>query len=111
MMLSICGAREYSSESLGLQGDQTSQSCRKSTLIFIGRTDAKAEALILWPPDGGANSLEKTMMLGKFECRRRGCQEMRWLDSIIDSVDTKQTMVESGGQRSLAVHEGANNQT
>ena len=32
--------------------------------------------------------MEKTLMLGKFEHRRRrGCQEMRWLDSIIDSVD------------------------
>ena len=36
-------------ESLGQQGDQASQSYRKSTLIFIGRTDA--EAPILWPPD------------------------------------------------------------
>ena len=34
-----------------------------------------------------ANSLEKTMMLGKIEDRRRGRQRMRWLDSITDSVD------------------------
>ena len=34
-----------------------------------------------------ANSLEKTLMLGKIEGRRkRGQQRMRWLDSIIDSV-------------------------
>ena len=33
------------------------------------------------------DSLEKTLMLGKIECRRRGRQRMRWLDSIIDSVD------------------------
>ena len=32
--------------------------------------------------------LEKTLMLGKIEGRRRrGCQRMRWLDGIIDSVD------------------------
>ena len=35
-----------------------------------------------------ANSLEKTLMLGKTEGRRRrGQQRMRWLDGIIDSVD------------------------
>ena len=36
----------------------------------------------------GADSLEKTLMLGKTEGkRRRGQQRMRWLDGIIDSVD------------------------
>ena len=35
-----------------------------------------------------ANSLEKTLMLGKIEGRRRkGWQRMRWLDSITDSMD------------------------
>ena len=35
-----------------------------------------------------ADSLEKTLMLGKIEGRRRrGRQRMRWLDGIIDSVD------------------------
>ena len=34
-----------------MQGDQTSQSWRKSPWIFIGRTDAEAVAPILWPPD------------------------------------------------------------
>ena len=34
------------------------------------------------------DSLEKTLMLGKIEGRRRiGCQRMRWLDGITDSVD------------------------
>ena len=33
-----------------------------------------------------ANSLEKTLMLGKIEGRRRGCQRMRWLDGITDSM-------------------------
>ena len=35
-----------------------------------------------------ANSLEKTLMLGKIE-GRRGRQRMRWLDSIIDSMDMR----------------------
>ena len=57
--------------------------------IFVGRTDAEAETSILWPPDMlRANSLEKTLMLGKIEGRRRrGWQRMRWLDGITDSMD------------------------
>ena len=52
--------------------------------IFPGRTDA--EAPILWPHD--ANSLEKTLMLGKIEDRRRrGLQRLRWLVDITDSMD------------------------
>ena len=34
-----------------------------------------------------ANSLEKTLMLGKIESRRRGRQRMRWLDGILDLMD------------------------
>ena len=34
------------------------------------------------------DSFEKTLMLGKMESRRRrGCQRMRWLDGITDSMD------------------------
>ena len=52
--------------------------------MFIGRTDAEAETPILWPPD----SLEKTLILGKTEGRkRRGLQRMRWLDGITNSMD------------------------
>ena len=40
--------------------------------IFFGRTDVEAETPILWPPD----SLEKTLMLGKIEGRRRRLGEM-----------------------------------
>ena len=35
-----------------------------------------------------ADPLERTLMLGKIEGRRRGQQRMRWLDGITDSVDT-----------------------
>ena len=34
-----------------------------------------------------ADSLEKTLMLGKIEGKRRGRQRMRWLDGITDSKD------------------------
>ena len=33
------------------------------------------------------DSLEKTLMLGKIEGRRRGRQRMRWMDGITDSMD------------------------
>ena len=56
--------------------------------IVIRKKDAKADVTILWPPDVKANSLEKILMLGKIEGRRRkGWQRMRWLDGIIDSMD------------------------
>ena len=57
--------------------------------IFIERTDAEAEAPILWPPDEKTIwPLEKTLMLGKIKGRRRrGWQRMRWLNDITDSMD------------------------
>ena len=56
--------------------------------MFTGRTDVEAETPILWPPDVRADSLEKTLKLGKIEGRRRrGRQRMRWLDGVIDSMD------------------------
>ena len=58
------------------------------SLVFIGRTDAKAETPVLWPPLGRVDSLEKTLMLGgNGSRRRRGRQRMRWLDGITDSMD------------------------
>ena len=55
--------------------------------IFIGRNDAEAETPILWPPDERTDSLEKTLILGKIEGRRRrGQQRMRWLNGITDSL-------------------------
>ena len=54
--------------------------------IFIGKTHTEAEALILWPLDA-KNWMEKSLMLGKIECRRRrGWQRMRWLDAITESM-------------------------
>ena len=57
--------------------------------VFIGRTDVEAETPILWPPDAKkTDSLEKTLMLGKIESRRRsGRQRIRWLAGIIDLMN------------------------
>ena len=60
--------------------------------IFTGRTDA--EAPILWPPEQRADSLEKTLMRGKIEGRRRrGRQRMRWLEGIINTMDMRLSQI------------------
>ena len=56
--------------------------------VFIGRTVAKAETPILWPPHAKSYSLGKTLMLGGSGGKRRsGQQRMRWLDGITNSID------------------------
>ena len=58
--------------------------------MFIGRTDAKAEAPLLWPPDAKSQLTGKDLMLGKIEGRgRRGRQRIRWLGDIADLMDMK----------------------
>ena len=54
--------------------------------VFIGRTDVEAE--YFGHLMRRADSLEKTLILGKIEGRRRrGQQRMRWLGGITDSMD------------------------
>ena len=55
--------------------------------IFIGRTDAEAEAPILWPPDAKKWLIGKDPELGKTEGRRRKWQRLKQLDSITNSMD------------------------
>ena len=62
-----------------------------------------------------ANSLEKTLMLGKIEGKRRELQKMRWLDSVTDSMDMSmsklQETVKNRGDWHAAVHGVTKSQT
>ena len=63
-----------------------------------------------------ADTLEKTLMLGKIEGkRRRGWQRMRWLDSITDSMDMNlsklQEILKDRGAWRDVVHEVPKSQT
>ena len=49
---------------------------------FFGRTDAEAEAPVLWLPDANSQSFPRLKEGGE-----GGRQRMRWLDGIIDSMD------------------------
>ena len=77
--------------------------------IFIGKTVAEAEA-------PKTDSLEKTLMLGEIEGkRRRGQQKMRWLDGITNSADLSlsklQEIVEVRKAWRAVVHRVTKNQT
>ena len=67
-----------SSTNLGLRGNS----------IFRPQQELKLKLQCLGHLMGRADSLEKTLMLGKIDGgRRRGQQRMRWLDGITDSTD------------------------
>ena len=78
------GVGEHSWESLGLQGDPTIQSSRRSVLGIHWKLKLQYFGHLM----RRADSLEKTLMLAKIEGkRRRGRQRMRWLDGITNSMD------------------------
>ena len=89
LMLLNCSVGEDSWESFGVQGDPTSPSQRKSVL----NTSLEGLMLKLKLQYFGhlmrrTDSLEKTLMLGKIEGRRRWGQQRIWrLDGINDSMD------------------------
>ena len=86
-MLLNCGAGENSWDPLDSKENKLINPKGNQPWVFIGSTDAEAEAPVLLSPVMKNYSLEKTLMLGKTEGRRRGGQRMRCLDGITDSVD------------------------
>ena len=54
--------------------------------VFIGRTDAEAEAPILWPPDAKSWLISKDPDAGKDWGQEKGWQRIRWLDGITNSM-------------------------
>ena len=55
--------------------------------VFIGRTDAKAETPIFWPPHAKSWLIGTLMLGGIGSRRRRERQRMRWLYGMTDSTD------------------------
>ena len=77
-------------ESLGLQGDPTSQSILKEINPGISLEGMMLKLKFQYSGHlmRSVDSLEKTVMLGGIRGRRRrGRQRMRWLDGIMDSMD------------------------
>ena len=103
-------------ESLGLQGNQTSQSILKEINPENSLEGLKLKLQYFGHWMRRADSLEKTLMLGKIEGgRRRGWQRMRWLDGITDSMDKSVSklwgIVEDTGTQCAPVHGTTKSQT
>ena len=77
--------------------------------MFTGRTDAEAEAPILWPPDAKSRLTGKDSDAGKgWRQKEKGWQRVKWLDSIAKSMDMNlsklQERVENRGTWHAAIH-------
>ena len=87
-MLLNCGAGKDSWKSLDSKETKPVNPKGNQLWIFIGRTDAEAEALILWPPDVKSQLICKDPDAGKdWGQEEKGWQRVRWLDGITDSTD------------------------
>ena len=87
-MLSNCGVGETLESPLDCKKIQPVHLKGDQSWVFIGRLMLKLKLQFSGHLMRRADSLEKTLMLGKIEGRRRmGRQRMRWLDGIIDSID------------------------
>ena len=73
---------------LGCKEIQPVHSKGDQSWVFFGGTDAEEKLQYFGYLMQRVDSLEKTLMLGRIEGkRRRGRQRMRWLDGITDSMD------------------------
>ena len=113
-MLSYCDDREYSWESVGEQGVKPLGVNPKGNQlwIFIERTDAEVETLILWPHVANSRLIGKDPDAGKdWRQYEIGWQRIWWLNSICDSRDMNlsklQEIMEDRGTWCAAVHDVA----
>ena len=84
--------------------------------VFIGRTDAKAETPILWPPDAKNWLIWKNPDAGKvWQCEEKGMKEDEKLDGTTDSMDmslnTLRDLMMDSEASCLAVHGISKSQT
>ena len=89
MMPLNCGVGEDSQESLGLQGDQAMEILKEiSPEYSLEGLKLQLKLQSFGHLMQRADSLEKTLKLGKIEgSRRRRRQRVRWVDGITDSMD------------------------
>ena len=98
LMLLNSGVGEDSWEPLGLQGDQTRNPKGNQPWIFIGRTDAEAEAPILWLPNVKSQLSGKDWCWERLKAKGKGATE----DEMVRYHHRFNKQGDSGGQRSLA---------
>ena len=101
-MLFDCGVGEDSWESFGLQRDQIVNPEGNQSWIFTGRTDAEAEAVILWPPDTKSWLIGKGPGAGKDWGQKRATEdEMVGWNHRLNGHEFEQILGDSEGQGSL----------
>ena len=96
---------------LDCKGIQLVHSKGNQSWIFIGSLMLKLKFQYFGHLMQRADSLEKTLVLGKTEGRsRRGWQRMRWLDGITNAIDGREFVLEREAWHA-AVHGATNSQT
>ena len=104
-MLLNCGVAKALESPLDCKEIKAVNSKGNQSWIFIGMTDADAEAPILWPPGKRNWLIRKDSDAVKIEVtRRRGWQRVRWLDGIhwLHGLEIEQAPGVGDGQGSLA---------